>query len=51
MGGSKVCDAPTSICYPAWGGGWMALCLKHGYKHLPNASHIEDLIRKGETFA
>lgn len=47
-----ACDKPTEYAYPAMGGGWMALCFKHGQKHLKHggAKHIEDLIRNGETF-
>ena len=48
--GPEFCDLPTSYAYPAAGGGWMALCFKHGQKHLPHCSSIEDLIRRGETF-
>lgn len=47
---ARLCDAPTSICYPAAGRGWMALCDAHGLKHLPHASRIEDLISRGEKF-
>ncbi len=45
-----MCDAPTSYAYPAQGGGWMALCFRHGQKHLPQIQTIEELIRAGETF-
>lgn len=46
----RYCSRPTAICYPAMGGGWMALCESHGAKHLPQAFRIEDLIRSGEKF-
>lgn len=44
------CEHPTDICYPAAGGGWMALCYRHGKKHLPHTKHIDELISNGETF-
>lgn len=46
-----ACEKPTEYAYPAMGGGWMALCFKHGQKHLPHATHIEELIKRGETFS
>lgn len=49
-GEHRFCDHPTSYAYPAWGGGWMALCWRHGQKHLPLAPPIEELIATGETF-
>lgn len=44
------CDCATSFAYPAAGGGWMALCYRHGLKHQPHVSTIEDLIEGGERF-
>lgn len=32
------------------GGGWMALCFKHGLKH-NEARQIEDVIASGESFS
>jgi hypothetical protein len=49
-GAWDFCDLPTERAYPAMGGGWMALCLKHGLEY-PEAPHINDLITSGETFA
>jgi hypothetical protein len=46
----QFCDAAADIAYPAMGGGWMALCFKHGRKHLPHASRIDALIEIGETW-
>lgn len=51
FGTYKVCDHATSYAYPAMGGGWMALCYRHGQRHLPHIMAIEDLITAGETFA
>lgn len=48
--GHAMCDSVTEYAYPAMGGGWMALCGAHGIKHLPHASHVSDLILKGEKF-
>ena len=31
---SRPCDRPTTYCYPAMGGGYMALCDEHAGKHL-----------------
>lgn len=45
------CGGATSYAYPAMGGGWMALCDRHGQKHLPHATHIEELITNGESFS
>lgn len=46
-----MCGEPTDICYPAQGGGWMALCIEHGAKHVKNgAQPVSQLIAKGETF-
>lgn len=50
MSKDGMCDAPTSFAYPAMGGGWYALCFKHGHKHLPQIETIEALIAKGERF-
>lgn len=47
----SFCDHPTNYAYPADGGGWMALCERHGKKHLPHIMLIEDLITAGETFS
>ena len=44
------CDEPTALAYPTHGGGWMALCAKHGEKHAKYALPIEELIESGETF-
>lgn len=49
-GQRMFCDLPTESAYPAMGGGWMALCLRHSVKHIA-APHIEDLIGSGEKFA
>lgn len=49
--GVRFCDDPTSYAYPAAGGGWCALCFRHGQKHLPRISTIEELITAGEKFA
>lgn len=49
-GGFNFCGATTSYAYPASGGGWMALCHRHGIKHLPQIKTIENLITGGETF-
>lgn len=47
------CGRPTRYAYPAWGGGWMALCGTHGHKHRNSSGtqKISDLIAGGETFA
>lgn len=45
----QACGKPAMIAYPAWGGGWCALCMEHGEKHLPQASWISDLLRNGES--
>lgn len=45
-----LCGKPTTICYPAYGHGWMALCEHHGKQHLPHAFRIGDLIKSGERF-
>lgn len=49
----RLCDKATDLAYPAMGGGWMALCYRHGQKHLPNGGTktIEELISMGEQFA
>ncbi len=44
------CGAATSFAYPASGGGWMALCWRHGQKHLPHASFTDKLIALGEKW-
>lgn len=47
----RVCEKPTVAAYPAMGGGWMALCVRHSRKHLPNgAIPTDNLIRGGETW-
>jgi hypothetical protein len=46
---SGMCDQPTSFAYPAMGGGWMALCYKHGLKHI-HAIHVDKLIASGEKW-
>lgn len=46
----KTCDLPTVAAYPAWGGGWMALCHKHAAKHT-EATPTDELITRGETWA
>lgn len=46
----QPCGRATSFAYPADGGGWMALCYRHGLKHLPQILTIETLIQRGEKF-
>jgi hypothetical protein len=50
--GHKLCDLPTEFAYPAMGGGWMALCYRHGLQHVGSggAQKIEVLITNGEKF-
>lgn len=45
------CGKPTRYAYPAWGGGWMALCETHGHKcrNDPGTQKIDDLLAGGET--
>lgn len=47
------CDKPTTHAYPAWGGGFMALCFRHAQKHLKHGGAIstDELIKNGETWA
>ncbi len=47
---NRWCELPTEACYPAMGGGWMSLCLKHSLKHRPYCRSVDDLIRSGEKF-
>lgn len=46
----KLCDQATDRCYPAMGGGWMALCFKHSRKHYTHSFGIQELIKGGERF-
>lgn len=46
----EFCDRPTDRCYPAMGGGWMALCFKHSLKHSATSFRIQELIETGERF-
>jgi hypothetical protein len=48
----RLCGRPTDLAYPAMGGGWMSLCLKHGLKHVRHggALKVEVLIKGGEKF-
>lgn len=43
------CGELSFYAYPAYGGGWMALCRFHGTKHLPHCSSVETLLNSGET--
>lgn len=43
----KFCDEPTRVAYPAMGGGWMAMCIKHGAKHAGHVVSATDIIRNG----
>lgn len=49
MRGQALCDLTTVAAYPAWGGGWMALCKEHAKKHT-EATNTDDLIKQGETW-
>lgn len=44
------CEMATHAAYPAWGGGWMALCYLHSLKHT-EATPTDELIARGETWA
>lgn len=48
----SFCGRASDLAYPAMGGGWMALCLAHGLKHVKHggALKIETLIKGGEKF-
>ena len=45
----RFCGLATVKAYPAAGGGWMALCYKHGLKHT-EAFDTDELIRAGEVW-
>jgi hypothetical protein len=45
----RQCNEATIAAYPAYGGGYMALCLHHSRAH-PNAVPVEELIEQGESF-
>jgi len=47
--GSGFCGEATVKAYPAMGGGWMALCYRHGLKH-SEAFSTDQLIAAGETW-
>lgn len=49
--GEVFCEEPTFAAYPAWGGGWMALCHNHAQKHRYEATATNLLIHSGETWA
>lgn len=49
-GNWTFCDLPTAKAYPAQGGGWQALCYKHGLKH-DEAFTTDELIRAGNKWA
>lgn len=46
----KFCGQATDRCYPAMGGGWMAMCFKHSLKHRAHSFRIQELIESGERF-
>ena len=49
--GKTECGSPTTYAYAAMGGGWMALCTKHGKKHRDIAEPIGELLAAGETMS
>ena len=48
----RLCEKTTIAAYPAMGGGWQALCVRHARKHLKNGGAIltDKLIAKGEKW-
>lgn len=45
LGSVTLCGKPSTVAYPAMGGGWCSLCPEHGAKHASFTVPLAEALR------